>query len=108
AELARIRCAVPLIRMPAAQERVRDDAERIHVIGGMRIEALDHFVRRIGFRIGAQAAGVEYVGRIVGRRARYGTGDAEVQDLRCAVLRDEDVSGLEVGMNDTLAVRVSE
>ena len=34
------------------------------------------------------------------------TGDAEIEDLRLAVLRDEDIPGLEIAVNDAALVRV--
>ena len=47
--------------MEAGQQLVGDDAERIHVVRGMRIDAVDHLVGRIRLGVRAEAARIEHV-----------------------------------------------
>ena len=92
--------------MPAGQQLVDDAAQREHVISGIRIQTVDHFRACIGRSHRAQRIDVErraIAGRLVG--IRYCPGNPEVDDLDATVRQHDDVRGLQVGMDDTLAVR---
>src|SRR5690606_26054011 len=86
-------------RVLAGREFVGDAGQRIDVVAGMRLLALEHFRRGIGGRERTELRGIEYRGLAGGVRARgRGAGDAEVEDLHRAVAQIEAVARLEVGV----------
>ena len=90
--------------MLAAQQDVQQDAEGIYIGGRRHRMALDLFGRRVVGREGSRQG----LGRIGGRRGGFGLveqlGDAEVEELHLTTCRDEDVRGLQVAMQDQVAV----
>jgi hypothetical protein len=82
----------------AAEEFLREDAEGPVVHGVVVVLVLDHLGR-------------EVVERAAERRAARGggmDGPAEIRDLEVAALADEEVLGLDVAVDDVLAVHLVE
>ena len=90
-----------LVRQPARQELVGDDAERVHVRGRAGRLAARLLGRQVGggAEHGADLGDVGLLGRL---------GDAEVGELDHAVAAAQQVAGLDVAVDDLVAVRVGE
>ena len=110
--------------MLAGEALVGNDAKGIHVVLRRRVAPLEHLDRCICRRQGAQLARIEKgtvlaiviahgvdvdrslilydVVRLAGRS----TCDTEIEDLRCALISEEDVAGFEVGMDKRWRLRV--
>jgi hypothetical protein len=89
---------------PSAEELVEDDAERIDIRGRRERLALDLFGRGVFRR--QRRAGLPREFRLGGRAVDEKLGDAEVEQHDLAALPDQDVGGLQIAVNDVLAVRV--
>ncbi|MEZ4654917.1 MAG: hypothetical protein R3E12_15350 [Candidatus Eisenbacteria bacterium] len=92
----------------SGQELVEDDAEAVDVGRGGGVVSADLFGRGVVGGHGASAHGGEPGAGEVGLGGRVFVGedasDAEVEELHVAGLGDEDVRGLEIPMDDEVAV----
>ena len=93
----------------AGEQFERHAAERVDVVAGYRVLALDHL--QAGVRRGqrAQRAGVEH--GLLARRIAHvlaGAGDAEVEHLGHALAGDHHVGGLEIRMHHAGRMRAAE
>jgi hypothetical protein len=97
------RSRLELERSRARQQLVQDDAERVDVTG--------HRGRLATDLLGAGVVRREHAPHRCGHRDRGATvgreqlRDSEVEEPRRAVLRDQDVVGLQITMNDEMLVR---
>src|SRR5665213_1852294 len=89
-------------RRATGEHLVEDDAERVDIAATVDRSTLGLFGREV--RRGSHDR--TFFGQLVFDRHRLG--DAEVGDLYLAIARDQNVARLDVAVNDTVAMRVTE
>ena len=110
----RVARRVALERLLAGEQLVEDRAEGEDVRAVVDRQPADLLGRHVAHRahdragLGVAAAGARRRARLLGRSRVDALGQAEVEDLDVAVVRHEDVLGLQVPVDDALAVRGGE